>query len=706
MITVFDPRVVAVPTILDAKLCNYYLDVDTSEVVIETISEYLARVISGHRSAGAQVTILLPKIGYSPLGRYALEDYEYALTNYDIRYYTFVGGMEDSEFVQINVNTANSVMGDGYIGSEIQLLNDEDAPGPLKYYGTDANQLKGYHEFIPAHEPVTIAIESAGIASIDENQVLTINPTQGGHNPVTIAVGSEARGSIDANQVLTLNNQTSNVGSGDGMDFAPGADVTLGLPSTISSSTVNEVTATSHTHELGNVAIDDVISGVPIEYGALYNWYTATDTRKISSSDDWVVPEISHFTTLISYIGGSSTGSTVLKESGTAHWDHANGTNNYNFNGRGAGFRGEGTGTSEFVALGSYSPMWTFTQYSSTHGYHYNLQDLFPGIHGNFFVKFAAEAIRLINPSTLLTNGQTGVYIGNDGKVYPTICIGTQEWVSCNLNETKFRNKDYIHGFENGVYAPISNVDWAALTTDGMCYYNDNEAYGGGETLLTGTLADLQEQIDNIHPPVTIHASSATRATIDANQVLTISLQTGLISDTAYDATSWDGVIDVAPSKNAVRDKIESLISGIPAAYVLPTAEPSVLGGIKIGDGLTMTNGVASVTTNYLALTDTIDETYTSKAWYVPRVADTEDNLVLTETVELQTITARLTLMSDFPSSYVGYGNCLLMVKSTEDGVQFSGTLEVYADNATALSGGLVPGNVYRTSDGTIKIVY
>jgi len=36
----------------------------------------------------------------------------------------------------------------------------------------------------------------------------------------------------------------------------------------------------------------------------------------------------------------------------------------------------------------------------------------------------------------------------------------------------------------------------------------------------------------------------------------------GAVSDTAYDATSWDGVTSVAPSKNAVRDKIESILDG------------------------------------------------------------------------------------------------------------------------------------------------
>lgn len=34
------------------------------------------------------------------------------------------------------------------------------------------------------------------------------------------------------------------------------------------------------------------------------------------------------------------------------------------------------------------------------------------------------------------------------------------------------------------------------------------------------------------------------------------------VSDTAYDATAWNGVAGVAPSKNAVRDKIETLAGG------------------------------------------------------------------------------------------------------------------------------------------------
>jgi hypothetical protein len=42
----------------------------------------------------------------------------------------------------------------------------------------------------------------------------------------------------------------------------------------------------------------------------------------------------------------------------------------------------------------------------------------------------------------------------------------------------------------------------------------------------------------------------------------TLYLATGLIDDTAYDSTAWNGDTTHAPSKNAVRDKIEALVLG------------------------------------------------------------------------------------------------------------------------------------------------
>ena len=95
--------------------------------------------------------------------------------------------------------------------------------------------------------------------------------------------------------------------------------------------------------------------------------------------------------------------------------------------------------------------------------------------------------IRLVKTTTTLTHGQTGTYTGNDGKVYRTICIGTQEWLADNLCETKFRNGDWITGFDGGVYTPISNADWATEETHITIALNH---YGSISTFASGYITN------------------------------------------------------------------------------------------------------------------------------------------------------------------------------------------------------------------------
>ncbi len=78
------------------------------------------------------------------------------------------------------------------------------------------------------------------------------------------------------------------------------------------------------------------------------------------------------------------------------------------------------------------------------------------------------------------------------------------------------------------------------------------------------------------------------------------------ISDTAYDATSWDGITTIAPSKNAIRDKIESLVAGSHDAVTLGTA-----------NGLSLSTQVLSLalasTSTIGALSDTDWDTFNNK---------------------------------------------------------------------------------------------
>ena len=74
-------------------------------------------------------------------------------------------------------------------------------------------------------------------------------------------------------------------------------------------------------------------------YGLLYNWYAASDANFATSG--WHVPSYTEWTTLITYLGGSSVAGGKLKETGTVHWASPNtgATNESGFTGLPGGYR-------------------------------------------------------------------------------------------------------------------------------------------------------------------------------------------------------------------------------------------------------------------------------------------------------------------------------------------------------------------------------
>lgn len=223
------------------------------------------------------------------------------------------------------------------------------------------------------------------------------------------------------------------------------------------------------------IIVQEKTEGCPteIKYGLLYNWYAATDARLLCA-DGWTIPTVAQWETLQAYLGGLSVAGGKLKEIGTIYWTTPNSgaTNEVGFNGRGSGRRSGPTGGTFDVSLGGQAYFWTpyFSGTCSVFALSYN--------DDNFGVAFRYKAdgisVRLIKTTTAITHGQTGIYTGNDGKVYRTICIGTQEWLADNLAETKYRNGDYIHGYEGGSYQAISNAAWANLTDSALCAYNND----------------------------------------------------------------------------------------------------------------------------------------------------------------------------------------------------------------------------------------
>lgn len=245
-------------------------------------------------------------------------------------------------------------------------------------------------------------------------------------------------------------------------------------------------------YEVGVRATETESTTLTIKYGALYNWYAASEIDYLIAADGWHVPTVAEWETLIAYLGGDSVAGGKLKETGITYWDSPNtdATNEVTFNSRGAGFRGYDDGI--FYEIKITLAYWCSdsSDYCSDVILEYDSGNLYltDGYVNTMYRKYG-DSIRLIKDFTTLSDGETGTYTGNDGKVYRTICIGTQEWLADNLAETKYSNGDDI---------PVvtDNAAWAALTTGAMCWY-DNDISNGYEETVSSTVDSTLVTADN-----------------------------------------------------------------------------------------------------------------------------------------------------------------------------------------------------------------
>ncbi|MDD4971906.1 MAG: FISUMP domain-containing protein [Paludibacter sp.] len=212
---------------------------------------------------------------------------------------------------------------------------------------------------------------------------------------------------------------------------------------------------------------------------------STTNVGGISSSSDWVVPTYNEIYSLVNYLGGVSVAGGKLKETGYTHWESPNidASNEVGFNARGSGMRDD----LMFFALNNDFNIWSSTTYQQWYFDQYseeldpvnttqamgvllatyNLNEVVDGNNEMFY----GLSVRLL----YVGEGTPSSYIGNDGKIYPVVQIGSQWWLDQNLQETKFKDGAWIPGYDGGVYTPISNANWAAKSTGAVCVYGDDE---------------------------------------------------------------------------------------------------------------------------------------------------------------------------------------------------------------------------------------
>jgi uncharacterized protein (TIGR02145 family) len=214
----------------------------------------------------------------------------------------------------------------------------------------------------------------------------------------------------------------------------------------------------------------------PVKYGLLYNWYAATDARGFTSAGDFVVPSYANWITLANNIGGIGVAGGKLKEMGFTYFASPNtgATNEVGFYGRGSGSR-----TTLYIGQGLNCFFLTTQNYTSIQTYIESLSNTNDSLSVGVASKTIGATIRLVRPATeaeqLLDDGTACTpYVGNDGKIYPTVKIGTQVWTAANSCETQFRNGNYIPFNECDDLHSFSNIEWANLETAGCCPYDND----------------------------------------------------------------------------------------------------------------------------------------------------------------------------------------------------------------------------------------
>ena len=245
--------------------------------------------------------------------------------------------------------------------------------------------------------------------------------------------------------------------------------------------------------------------------GFYYNYFVGVDSKLIANSG-YKMPSENDFTELINYVG-SGVAAIKLREVGTEFWINDLGTDDYGFKARGSGAVDTMSGAPFPWAWGNYKTachLWT------TNEIYDDLNEVFLGVefrldngpHVTFPYHFKEDGacIRLLKENLTAEDLLKGDgercddYIGNDLMVYETVKIGNQVWVIGNLCETKFRNGDYIPGFDGGVYQPtLDSLDWYYHGDSHLIAYHNDLSYvkkqirivelcGGSEIILANNL--------------------------------------------------------------------------------------------------------------------------------------------------------------------------------------------------------------------------
>lgn len=131
-----------------------------------------------------------------------------------------------------------------------------------------------------------------------------------------------------------------------------------------------------------------------VTYGRLYNFYAVADARNLCPNG-WHVPSDADWTTLTSYLGGSTVAGGKLKEAGLSHWNALNdgATNETGFTALPAGYHAN-YGT--YAGIGVLNYFWSSTEYDATYVWARFLFNYDTNVNRSYYAKNQGYSVRCL----------------------------------------------------------------------------------------------------------------------------------------------------------------------------------------------------------------------------------------------------------------------------------------------------------------------
>ena len=189
------------------------------------------------------------------------------------------------------------------------------------------------------------------------------------------------------------------------------------------------------------------------KYGKLYNWYAVNDPRGIAPKG-YHIPSDKEWNKLDDYLGRILDVGPEMKS--TSGWaENGNGINTSGFSGLPGGFRS--------YSIGKSGNWWSASEEDAATALFYILGHDFDNLAQNSCSKTGGLSVRCLRDTILFSSSGYA----------QTVTIGSQVWISTNLNVSTYRNGDLIPQEQN-------KEAWGNLTTGAWCYY-DNDTSNGSE---------------------------------------------------------------------------------------------------------------------------------------------------------------------------------------------------------------------------------